>query len=383
MKFTRFQVWEVVVPARADLIAADGQGGAVYSQAVTWPDLPIFLVEGELDKGVRAVGEATRGESRESVEKTLRGLLDRPLDTWHPAGLWTSSTEPSGLPSKYPLPSWKVASGMSYMLVESLWLDAVGKLAGLPAHALLGGALRGRVEVDFWANRPDAARLRRIIEEAAALGLKGIKLKGTSAGETARAVAAVANDAPEGFHFTIDPMCSWRTLRESTNYFDQLANCGRMVRIEDPFGHSDIREWKAAASAFPTIPLIFHARNQDVLRIALAEGIGDALNLGGGSLFDFLGMAGVAGFHLRDCWQGSALELGILQAARLHAAACAANCVLPSDLQSEWVREHTLVTPRMQYADGVAIVPQTPGLGVSQDREAVSKYARCKFEIAA
>lgn len=50
-----------------------------------------------------------------------------------------------------------MAGERSYQVMESLWLDAVGKQAGLPAHQLLGGAVRDRVLTDFWANRPPTA----------------------------------------------------------------------------------------------------------------------------------------------------------------------------------------------------------------------------------
>ena len=67
---------------------------------------------------------------------------------------------------------------------------------------------------------------------------------------------------------------------------------------------------------------------------------------------------------------------------RLHASACARNCVLPSDLQSEWVREHTLVTTPMSYADGYALLPTSPGLGVELDYAAIQPYVTAQFDVA-
>jgi L-alanine-DL-glutamate epimerase-like enolase superfamily enzyme len=75
--------------------------------------------------------------------------------------------------------------------------------------------------------------------------------------------------------------------------------------------------------------------------------------------------------------------MGVLQHLRLHASACARNCLLASDLCSEWVREHTLVKQRMEYRDGGAVVPNRPGLGVELDHEAIKKYVRAEFEVAA
>jgi L-alanine-DL-glutamate epimerase-like enolase superfamily enzyme len=50
-------------------------------------------------------------------------------------------------------------------------------------------------------------------------------------------------------------------------------------------------------------------------------------------------------------------------------------------MQSEWVREHTLITPRMAYADAHALVPDRPGLGIALDHAAVQRYATLAFEV--
>jgi L-alanine-DL-glutamate epimerase-like enolase superfamily enzyme len=380
LAFTGFRVWSVVVPARHDILSAPAPAGVVYEQNLSWPDLPIHLVEGRTTAGFTAVGECGRGTPRSAVEATLRDLLGRDLLTGAPPTLWMRASEPGGLPPSYPLWSWHAAGERSYILAESLWLDAVGKASGLPAHQLLGGAVRDRVPVDFWANRPPADVLAKLVAEADRKGLRGMKLKSDAAGDTVHALVAIARDVPAGFHFTIDPMCAWRTLRESRRLFEQLASLPFEVQIEDPFAYLMIEDWRQARALGHTT-IICHARDEQVLRLALREQMADALNLGGGGAYAFLQMATVAEFAGKDCWQGSALELGVLQHLHLHASACARNCLLPSDLQSEWVREHTLVTPRMHYEDGCAVLPGAPGLGVALDLDAAQRYCVDAFEV--
>jgi L-alanine-DL-glutamate epimerase-like enolase superfamily enzyme len=75
------------------------------------------------------------------------------------------------------------------------------------------------------------------------------------------------------------------------------------------------------------------------------------------------------------------LELGVLQYWRLHASACAPNCVLASHLESEWVRERFLVIPRMQYETGCAILPDFPGLVDILDHEALPSFTRTYWEV--
>ena len=168
-------------------------------------------------------------------------------------------------------------------------------------------------------------------------------------------------------------MCAWRTSRENGRLFEMLAELPCAVQIEDPFPYENRDDWrKVRESRIAT--LICHARGENVLEAALRDEIADAFNLGGGSAYEFLKLATVADFHGKDCWHGSGMELGVLQALHLHAASCARNCLLASDLQSEWTREHTLVHPRMSYRGNSALLSDAPGLGVELDLKSLERY---------
>lgn len=382
LRFTKFRVWQVVVPARTEIISASATKGNIYRDSGRWPEMPIFLVEGETSGGFTAVGEANRGTSRASVEATLNDLLARDLTTINPATVWLEPFAPNGLPMSYPFYSWQTAGERAYFLLESLWYDALGKASGLPAHRLMGGAVRDIVPADFWVYRPDAKTMAALVKEAVELGLQGMKMKCDSTGDTVRSVLTIASDVPETFRFTIDPMYAWRSLRESARYFEELAALPNPIQIEDPFPYTVEDDWRRARDYSP-LTVVCHPRRSDIFRHALREDLADAYNLGGGSTIEFQRMATVAEFNSKDCWQGSSIEMGVLQHLRLHASACVPNCLLASDLCSEWVREDTLVTPHMQYRDAGAILPDRPGLGVELDHAAVEKYAQSYFEMEA
>jgi len=380
LAFEKFRVWQVVVPARQDILAAPAGQAPVYTGSLSWPEMPIHLIEGITTQGVVAIGECGRGTPRATVEATLQALLGRDLLSFTPATVWLQNYEANGLPTSYPLLSWEVGMHQSYELLEALWLDAVGKAVGMPAHQLLGGAVRKAVATDFWANRPAAPTLAALVHEAHDRGLTGMKMKSNRDGDTVHALLAIADDIPAGFRFTIDPMNAWRSMRESARLFEGLAKLPFEIQIEDPFPYQAADDWQKARQCFP-LTIACHARSEEILRRALAEGLADTYNLGGGSTYNFLRVAHVAEFAYKDCWHGSALELGVLQHVRLHAAACARNCVLPSDLQSEWVREATLITPHMAYAGNTALVPDGPGLGIALDHAAMQPYIRESFEL--
>ena len=380
LTFTKFRVWQVVVPARTDILSAPGGKSPVFTGSTSWPDMPIHLIEGVTSGGFTAVGESGRGTSRGVVEATLHDLLGRNLQSFTPASIWMQDFDLNGLPLSYPVYSWDLSNGKSYKLVEALWLDAVGKAVGMPAYQLLGGAVRKAVATDFWVNRPDPQTLLELVREAKERGLGGMKMKSNMAGDTVQAILTIAADIPHDFRFTIDPMTAWRSMREAARYFEELVKLPFTIQIEDPFPWRAVDDWHKARQCFP-LTIASHARNEEVLRLSMREGLADTYNLGGAGAYDFLQMTPVVEFQHKDCWQGSSLELGVLQHVRLHAAACARNCVLPSDMQSEWVREHTLITPRMAYAHGHALVPDRPGLGVELDQAAVQHYTKLVFEV--
>ena len=85
-------------------------------------------------------------------------------------------------------------------------------------------------------------------------------------------------------------------------------------------------------------------------------------------------MADIADTAAIPCWHGSELDLGILEAAYLHACAAAWNCVLSSDIFGELVREDDLIVEPLEIKNGRVSVPQRPGLGVDLDLSALEKY---------
>lgn len=375
LTFERFEVWQLAVPARADM------GIPAH---VRFDEIPLHIVVGRTNQGFEALGEASRVDEIEAIERTLHGLLKQPINRATPTTLWMKNSFAtgfiSGMTRTKRLASWEVCDGLSMFLMESLWLDAVGKAAGVPAHVLLGGAVRHRVKTDFWAAQPGAAELLKLVQKAHEAGCTGIKVKSDYHGNTAFALAEIARDLPAGFQFTIDPMFNWRSLHESRRIFAALAKLDVPVKIEDPFPFEAISDWKTARQQYP-FTLIWHTRSEDDLRIALREDTADAFNIACRSAHEAVYLSHILAFHSKDCWFGSQLESGIFQQVRLHSASVAPTCVLASDLQSQWVRESTLIEPPMSTKNGLVELSDAPGLGVTLDQKALERYVVKRWVI--
>ena len=99
----------------------------------------------------------------------------------------------------------------------------------------------------------------------------------------------------------------------------------------------------------------------------------DCFNLGG-SVESTQLMAGMAAAAGMPVWlQVVGLGLGVSGAYGTHVHATIANATIPSD-SLHFTREDDLIGGALMPVDGYVTVPDTPGLGVELDMEAVDKY---------
>lgn len=376
--FESFEAFEVVVPVR-ELIFSSEAGETPHALSHTWAQQSITIVAGRTNQGLTALGEAHRGLARKDIENHLRSLIGLDLTTWHPLNSDLSYFGEQGMRSLYPIRSNQSPAAAFATLDEALWLDALGQACGVPAYAFLGGKVRDQVAVDAWANRPNATQLLSLVSEAVASGFTGIKLKCSPGGDTIEALRLIIRDVPPDFRFTIDAMNALRSWRESSRLLASVEELSNRLILEDPFAFALADDWHQCRSRLP-FTLACHARTAEALRNALDHSLADLVNLGG-SAFEFQYLAQICEFHHLDSWQGSCLELGITQALRLHAAASVRSCVLPSDLQSAWVRESLLTNEPWRYSAGEVNVPDRPGLGVSLDHDAIHSYLISQWSV--
>jgi len=75
-------------------------------------------------------------------------------------------------------------------------------------------------------------------------------------------------------------------------------------------------------------------------------------------------------------WHGSEVDLGILDAASLHACAAVRNCTLPSDTVGTLLSEDDLILEPLEFCAGFARVPEGTGLGVTGRNSSREVYHR-------
>ncbi|MFH1569993.1 MAG: enolase C-terminal domain-like protein [Gemmatimonadota bacterium] len=363
----RILATEVVVHARAGYVDRPAFGDSIFDKASKW------LLEVRTSDGLVGYGESSRGVSRADVEGSARTVLGRPLQDfpWRAQPLPDFSDNDMFGHRTPPVPhrlyerSFGTSGGMQALRVALD--DLLAKQQGVPLHHLFGGACRPSVPTSWWMGRTDPEHAARQMEIGVALGFTGAKFKAAAEDDIRGSVRAIKQVAGEQATVGIDPNFRFYRLSEAVRLARQLEEFDRVL-LEDPFPF-DVEEWRLFRQK-TSVPLALHS---GPLPLALAHHCCDYANLGGAA-FSFMAGAHMAShFHVL-CWHGSGLELGILDAYRLHLAAATPSCVLPGDSVGPFIRADDLIEEALVVRDGAIEVPTGVGLGVTPDRKAIEKH---------
>jgi glucarate dehydratase len=281
---------------------------------------------------------------------------------------------------------------------EVALLDLQGRLIGRPVYDLLGGKVRDRVPFSAylfykWAGHPDAqpdewgaaldeegivAQARRMISR---YGFGSIKLKG-GVFPPDQEIAAIRalRDAFPGLPLRLDPNAAWTA---STSIRVAVETDGLLEYLEDPTGG---RAGMASVAAGSPMPL---ATNMCVVAF---EDLPDAVARGSvgivladhhywGGLRASAELAAICRTWGIGVSMHSNSHLGISLAAMTHLAAATPNLDYAVDTHTPWQSGVDVVADPLIISEGSAAVPDTPGLGVTLDEDALARlhenWVRC------
>jgi glucarate dehydratase len=283
---------------------------------------------------------------------------------------------------------------------EVACLDVQGKAIGQPVSALLGGAVRDRVEFSAylfykWAGHPGAepdswgaaldpdgivAQGRRMIGE---YGFSAIKLKGgvfepDAEIEAIKALRAAFPDHP----LRLDPNAAW-TVPTSIRVGQTLD--GLVEYLEDPTGGIDGMAEVARSVPMPLATNMCVVGFDDLepgIRQHAVQVVLSDHHLWGGLRRSTL-LAGICATFGMDLSMHSNSHLGISLAAMTHLAAATPNVTYACDTHWPWKdpAEDVIKPGALAFENGSVAVPTTPGLGVELDRDALAtlheQYLAC------
>jgi len=380
MKVTDIRVTPVMVPFEAPLRWSMGVETSTTRA----------IIEVMTDEGITGIGETYGGnEIVHAVETAKPFILGiDPLQTGllqHRLGVFCISYETQ-------VPAVARAG------LEMACLDAAGKGLGCPVHALLGGAVRDRVEVAAYVffRYPGENGIggedspEKILTRTEALvdryGFRVIKLKGgvLSPYEELRAVRMLRERFPES-PLRWDPNAAW-SVETSMRIARRLDQEGiDLEYLEDPTaGLEGMSVLRKAVSSIPlatNMCLVNYEQLAPGIKMRSVDVILADVHYWGGFRVNQK-MAAVAEAFGIGVGMHSDRELGISTTAMIHLAA--ALPTLSHAIDSHYHDQlDDIITQPIVYENGHFRVPQGPGLGVELDYDKVEKYHRLYLERGA
>lgn len=378
MRISRIEIVYVKVPANSGAISSPETDAALHRLAVgadepwtrQFDELEKAILLATCDDGTVGVGESLRDPRVEVMQAMARRLLGAEIERLS----WSS------------LP---IARTREYDAFESLVYDLAGKLTGLPVVQLLGGPRRDRVLVSAWSGHRTPADAADRASRALSDGIHTIKFKCDLESDVVGWAEAIKDACGPDMKIVLDPNERFDELRHATAIARELEAIGNVAIIEDPLPRWDLDAY-AELRRHTIIPIAVHValgyaelgQKASDLHLALRARAADVFNFSGG-IADFMRLAAAADLAGMSYWHGSEVDLGVLEAAHVHAAAAASGCTLPSDVFGRRIRSHDLLAEPLCLDGPYVRVPTGPGLGVEVDREALAAHEIGRTSVAA
>jgi muconate cycloisomerase len=224
------------------------------------------------------------------------------------------------------------------------------------------------VPISFWIGRMTPGDAARQAALARKLGFTAMKMKASIEDDLPAIVGAMRQAAGEPFPIVIDPNNRFFRLVEALDVARTLDSF-EDIWYEDPFPYQP-DEWKQFR-AQTRRPLVWHTGDPWT---AYHDHACDYVNLSAFSHWETRLAGEIASKFRMPHWHGTGLDLGILDAGKLHLSAASRLCVLSGDAIGHRIREDDLIVEELEVERGHIPVPTGPGLGVTLDREAMKRY---------
>ena len=356
----------VLVPLRDEWIIACGR----YTHKSS--PFPIVRVRAA---GIEGFGEVSgtyewSGEGFETAEAAIKNVLA-------PVLIGTDLN-----PNSICVTMERALAGFNFTkaAIEMACWDAIGKGFNAPINTLLGGRVRDSVYSKFSVSGVPPDEAVAIVRAAWEKGFRKFKVKvGLGLTEDLARVEAVRKFLGDEISLAVDANGGW-TLGEARRALRPLEELN-ICAIEQPLPAGNLREL-AALRAHSNIPILLDESvwSHSDIAIAVQLGAADAVNIyvgkSGGIMgaFQAVKLAHTLGI---GATMGSNLELGIGHAAILQVLSVSDGFDLdtyPPDVAGPMYYDANVVEPGFKINDGMVTVPTGPGLGVTINEEALSRF---------
>lgn len=274
----------------------------------------------------------------------------------------------------------------AWFAIETALLDLAGKILGVPATTLLGGAVREEVRVSGYlfpleGLEDPSAFAKHASELVSKYGFEVLKIKAGiyTPEHEVDMVRAVAEKLPM-VSIRIDPNGVWN-LSQALWVLRALRGV-RIEYFEDPvWGMGGMKAFKAR-SIYPVATNTVVTRFEDIPHALSREAVDIVLGdphwyYGAQGYLELSSILFTLGFEVGMHSPG---ESGLGLAAMVAAAAC--NPYLGYAIDTHYIQlEDDILKSPIEIRDGRIRIPSSPGLGVEVDENKIEKYRQLYQEL--
>ena len=279
------------------------------------------------------------------------------------------------------VPETAVARVMEKNAAEHMWddslgcglqmalFDAVAKAAGVPLYRLLGRKVRDRGFVSWWAIDMPAEDWVLECKDAAARGYTAFKTKARPWWDLDDQCKILMKSIPPYFWVNFDFNATLLDTTHAGRYLVEMEKYPQIQIWESPIPQEDVEGNKLLRSQ-TKVPIAMHFGSPPIMT-ALRQDVCDGFVIGGGAS-QVVWQSNVAAAADKPFF----LELvgtGITATYSLHFAAVLSHARW-SQVDCHMIYTHHMIKPGITIENGMAAVPEAPGLGVELDEDAVARF---------
>ena len=253
--------------------------------------------------------------------------------------------------------------------LQQAFYDIMGKALGVPVHQLLGEKVHDKTAFGYWSIDMTPAEWAAEAKHAYALGYRLHKIKARPWFEVLEQVQAITEAVPADYQLRVDANDSFETPERTLEVIRQLQDYN-IESFETPIRQADIAGYQEIKQ-HTDMPITIHFGNPDPIEAIRAK-MNDSFIIAypDSRAANAIREATISNAAHLPVWI-QIVGLGITNAYVMHLAAVMPNATMPS-ITLNALRAFDLVTPStIPLVDGYATVPNSPGLGVELNEDAL------------
>ncbi len=247
--------------------------------------------------------------------------------------------------------------------------DGVAKTLEVPVYQLCGRKVRDEASVSWWSIDLPPEDWLEECKESLAQGYISYKFKARPWFDLDEQLRTVTAEMPDHFEIDLDFNTMLNDSAHGVRVVRELEKYHHVKILESPIPQGDVAGNKYLRGQ-TCIPIAMHVGNPPLVT-ALKEDVCDGFVVNGGAT-QILQEAHILAAHNKVFWM-QLVGTGITAMWSVHMAAVSSHARWPA-VNCHNLHEHQIVQRPLEVKGGMVRVPETPGLGIEIDWDAVERF---------